>query len=120
MHAIGIKMRFRSCLEIFAMGTFMNTFVPGGTGGDLLRAFYVAQALQQDRTGGVLSVVLDRGMGLLGLLTVAVLLGLIAPDHEIASSLVRSLALLAAAVLGAISFQRLPALSCSRRCGRRE
>src|SRR3954452_11513162 len=52
LQAMGIHVRLRPCAQIFAMGTFANTFLPGGTGGDLLRAVYIARHVHQDRTGG--------------------------------------------------------------------
>lgn len=91
LHAIGIRIRLRPCAEIFAMGTFANTFLPGGTGGDLVRAVYIARHVQTDRAGGVISVLADRAMGFLGVLGVAVLLGLAASDHVIQSPLTRTL-----------------------------
>ncbi len=66
LHAIGIRIRLRPCVEIFAMGTFANTFLPGGTGGDVVRAVYIARHVHSDRAGGVISVLADRAMGFLG------------------------------------------------------
>lgn len=91
LHAIGIRVRLRPCAEIFAMGTFANTFLPGGTGGDLVRAVYIARHVQTDRAGGVLSVLADRAMGLLGVLGTAVILGLASSEHVIESPLTRML-----------------------------
>jgi glycosyltransferase 2 family protein len=91
LHAIGIRIRFRPCAEIFAMGTFANTFLPGGTGGDVVRAVYIARHVHSDRAGGVISVLADRAMGFLGVLLVAVLLGLAAAEHVIESPLTRTL-----------------------------
>ena len=91
LHAIGIRIRLRPCAEIFAMGTFANTFLPGGTGGDVVRAVYIARHVHSDRAGGVISVLADRAMGFLGVLGVAVLLGLAASEHVIESPLTRTL-----------------------------
>ena len=85
LQAMGITVRLRPSAEIFAMGTFATTFLPGGTGGDLLRAVYVARHVHQDRTGGIISVMVDRAVGLLGVITAAVLLGFSRAEHVIAS-----------------------------------
>src|SRR5262245_31447816 len=103
LHAIGIRIRLRPCAEIFAMGTFANTFLPGGTGGDLVRAVYIARHVQTDRAGGVPSVVADRAMGLLGVLGTAVILGLASSEHVIESPLTRVLYLLLAAGFAGIT-----------------
>ena len=106
LHAMGIAVRFRPCAEIFAMGTFTNTFLPGGTGGDVVRAVYIARHLHQDRTGGVISVLADRAMGLLSVIAVAVVLGFSKAEHVVASPLTRtffySLVAISAAALVAI------------------
>jgi uncharacterized protein (TIRG00374 family) len=100
LHAMGIQVRLRPCAEIFAMGTFANTFLPGGTGGDLVRAVYIARHVHQDRTGGVISVFADRAVGLLGVLGVAVLLGASDSRHVIASPLTRTFFLTLTAAFG--------------------
>jgi uncharacterized protein (TIRG00374 family) len=114
LHAIGISIGIRPCAEIFAMGTFANTFLPGGTGGDLVRAVYIARHMRSDghsdRTGGVISVVADRVMGLLGVLALAVVLG-IADFERVANSpitrpfflvVVGSFVVLATGILGTL------------------
>lgn len=90
LHTIGIRIRLRPCAEIFAMGTFANAFLPGGTGGDLVRAVYIARHVHTDRSGGVISVMADRAIGFLGVLAVAFMLGLAASDHVIGSPLTRA------------------------------
>lgn len=48
------------------VGAFYNTFMPGSTGGDVLKAYYV-QKHTTHRTRAVMSVVVDRVVGLLAL-----------------------------------------------------
>jgi len=110
LHAIGIRIRLRPCAEIFAMGTFANTFLPGGTGGDLVRVVYIARHVQTDRAGGVISVLADRAMGLLGVLGVAVMLGLVASEHVIQSPLTRTLYFLLAGGFAGITLGLVIAL----------
>lgn len=76
LRTMGIEIKLTSCLKIFAMGNFANTFFLGGTGGDLVRAVYIARHVHRDRSGGVISVAADRALGLLAAITVAVILGL--------------------------------------------
>ncbi|HEX4123560.1 MAG TPA: lysylphosphatidylglycerol synthase transmembrane domain-containing protein [Tepidisphaeraceae bacterium] len=49
------------------VGSFYNTFMPGSTGGDLIRAYYAAKHTTH-RIRAVLSVLVDRGIGLLALI----------------------------------------------------
>ena len=98
LRAMGIPIRPRACIEIFAIGTFANTFLPGGTGGDLLRSVYVARDVRSDRAGGVISVFVDRALGLFGLLAVTALVGLAAADHPDAAVSTRSAAIILAIV----------------------
>jgi uncharacterized protein (TIRG00374 family) len=48
------------------VGAFYNTFMPGSTGGDLLKAYYAAKQTPH-RTRAVMSVIIDRILGLLAL-----------------------------------------------------
>jgi glycosyltransferase 2 family protein len=90
LHALGIPIRLRPCAEIFAMGTFANNLMLGGTGGDVVRAVYVSMHLHRDRAGGVISVLLDRAAGLLGMLTLAVVFGVIDAAHVVDSPVTRA------------------------------
>src|SRR4051812_42036185 len=51
------------------VGAFYNTFMPGSTGGDVLKAWYVAKHTTM-RTRAVMSVLVDRMIGLLALIMV--------------------------------------------------
>ena len=48
------------------VGSFYNTFMPGSTGGDVFKAIYAAQQTPH-RTRAVMSVIVDRAIGLLAL-----------------------------------------------------
>jgi len=48
------------------VGAFYNTFMPGSTGGDLVKAYYVSKYTTH-RTRAVMSVIIDRALGLLAL-----------------------------------------------------
>jgi len=49
------------------VGAFYNTFMPGSTGGDLLKAYYASKHTDH-RTRAVLSVIIDRVIGLVALI----------------------------------------------------
>jgi len=49
------------------VGSFYNSFMPGSTGGDLIKAYYASRHTTH-RTRAVMSVILDRILGLLALI----------------------------------------------------
>ncbi len=49
------------------VGAFYNTFMPGSTGGDVLKAYYAAKHTPL-RTRAVISVIIDRAIGLVALI----------------------------------------------------
>ncbi len=51
------------------VGSFYNTFMPGSTGGDALKAWYASKQTPS-RTRAVMSVLVDRAIGLLALIIV--------------------------------------------------
>jgi hypothetical protein len=68
LKALDIRMGFARAFVINMVGSFYNTFMPGSTGGDLLKAIYAAKQAPERRTRAVMSVVVDRAIGLLALL----------------------------------------------------
>ncbi len=61
-----IHMTLRRTFAINMVGTFWNSFLLGSTGGDVLKAIYAARNTTHG-TRAVVSVLFDRGIGLLGL-----------------------------------------------------
>lgn len=60
-------------------GMFFNFCMPGATGGDLIKAVYAARAAN-DRAAAVVSIGMDRLLGLMGLFVLAGLTGLFQLD----------------------------------------
>jgi len=74
----GIVLRRIRVYELFMIGLFFNLFLPGGTGGDLLKIFYTMRETSKDKkTAALLSVVIDRVVGLLALFLMALVFGAI-------------------------------------------
>lgn len=64
--------------ELFMIGLFFNLFLPGGTGGDLIKIFYtMREASKKKKAAALLSVVIDRIIGLLALFIMALIFGVI-------------------------------------------
>ncbi|HRT97447.1 MAG TPA: lysylphosphatidylglycerol synthase transmembrane domain-containing protein [Planctomycetota bacterium] len=59
----GIEARRRECVAMTYIGCFFSCFLPGGTGGDLVKAYYVARGTHK-KAEAVTTVFLDRVVGL--------------------------------------------------------
>ncbi len=66
LKALDIRLGQGRTLTLTLVGLFYNTFMPGSTGGDVLKAYYVAKHTPH-RTRAVMSVIIDRVIGLLAL-----------------------------------------------------
>lgn len=67
LKAVDIQLGIGRVFVLNMVGSFYNTFIPGTTGGDLLKAYY-ASLHTQHRARAVMSVVVDRVLGLLALI----------------------------------------------------
>ncbi len=71
----GLHTTRRDCIVMTYIGCFFSCFLPGGTGGDLVKAYYVARDSPK-KAEAVTTVFLDRVLGLycmVGLAAVAIL-----------------------------------------------
>jgi glycosyltransferase 2 family protein len=67
LKALDIRLDFSRVFVLNMVGLFYNSFMPGSTGGDLLKAIYVARQTHH-RTRAVMSVLVDRAIGLVALI----------------------------------------------------
>jgi len=65
-----IEIGFWAAMRLNFLGLFYNNFLPGSVGGDFLRAWYVTKHTPK-RLEAVLSVFVDRFIGIMGLLLMA-------------------------------------------------
>ncbi len=97
-----IRLPGLSTLRVVLASSFFSTFLPGALGGDLLRSAYIVRAAHGRASTGLLSIVMDRALGLAGLLVVSALVALAHPrlvPHEITAVLSTTVLVLGAAVL---------------------
>jgi len=66
LEAVGIHIGMARTFAVNMVGLFYNTFMPGSTGGDLVKAWYASKHTPH-RTWAVISVLMDRAIGLLAL-----------------------------------------------------
>lgn len=71
LRAVRVEARLLRAMKLGMLGLFFNNVVPGLTGGDLIKAIYVARDHPEQRPEAVLSVLVDRAVGLLGLVIIA-------------------------------------------------
>src|ERR1700749_446802 len=71
----GLELHVWHTTRIVAMGAFFGTFLPGSAGGDLVRGVYIYQASHGRRTSALLSIFIDRLIGL----GAFVIFGVVAP-----------------------------------------
>jgi glycosyltransferase 2 family protein len=55
---------------LFLIGMFYNQFLPGGTGGDIIKSYYLLKETPDKKAGALLAVVFDRFIGLVALVTI--------------------------------------------------
>ena len=67
LKALDVRLPIQRTFVLNMVGAFYNTFMPGSTGGDVLKAYYVARQTHH-RTRAVMSVIVDRIIGLLALI----------------------------------------------------
>ena len=66
-----IELSLRRATELFFIGHFFNSFMLGSTGGDVVKAYYAAQETHHKKAEAVMTIVIDRLIGLIGLFAVA-------------------------------------------------
>lgn len=68
----GIKLNWIESFRLSAIGYLLSFISAGSVGGDLFKAFFLAKRSPGKRVEAVASVVVDRGVGLLGLLLLVI------------------------------------------------
>src|SRR5215510_8484953 len=59
---------------LFLIGMFYNQFLPGGTGGDIMKSYLLLKETPGKATGALLAVVFDRVVGLVAIISITGLL----------------------------------------------
>jgi len=66
----GIHLSFWRLSGLFLIGMFYNQFLPGGTGGDIIKSYYLLKETPDKKAGALLAVVFDRIIGLVALVVI--------------------------------------------------
>jgi len=110
MRVQGLDLSLGRTAEISLVAHFFNSFLLGSTGGDLMKAYYAARETHHLKTEAVVTVFVDRLIGLVSMLLFATLM--MAPNHRLLAAHGRLAALawpivvmlLAGAVVAGLSF----------------
>lgn len=73
LRARQFEVSFREAWQLFLIGVFFNYALPGAIGGDVVKAFYIAKDHPKRRMEAVLTVALDRILGLYSMVAMAVM-----------------------------------------------
>ncbi len=71
MRVQGMYMSWRRAAMLFFVGLFFNLFMPGYTGGDFARLFYLMREFPDQKKEAILTVVMDRLVGFSALVLTA-------------------------------------------------
>src|SRR3979411_2291583 len=69
-----IRLNLPRLSGLFLIGMFYNQFLPGGTGGDIIKSYLLLKETAQHKAGALLAVVFDRLIGLVALVAITVTL----------------------------------------------
>jgi hypothetical protein len=85
---------------LFLIGMFYNQFLPGGTGGDIMKSYLLLKETPGKATGALLAVVFDRMVGLVALIGITGALILLRYDWLTQHQETKHLVWLLMAILG--------------------
>jgi uncharacterized protein (TIRG00374 family) len=66
----GINLSTGRILALFLIGMFYNQFLPGGTGGDIVKTYLLWKETPDKKPGALLAVLFDRMIGLIALIII--------------------------------------------------
>jgi len=66
----GIRLSNLRAGALFLIGMFYNQFLPGGTGGDIIKSYLLLKETADKKAGALLAVLFDRVVGLIALISI--------------------------------------------------
>lgn len=103
----GIAMGWWRTFRVYMIGAFFNLFLLGATGGDVVKMYYAMRETASKKSAALLSVLVDRMMGLVGLvvLTAVVIAARwqLLTAHALTQGLLGTLVLVMGIMLGLIA-----------------
>ena len=104
----GTDVSLTETLRFTWIGIFFNTVIPGNTGGDVVKALYIMKRCPGHRVPVLVSVIVDRVLGLASLAILAAIVVLFALDNETLAGLAVWIwiALGGVGLLGVVAFSK--------------
>jgi len=96
----GIVVSFSRAIRIILVGMFFNLFLIGATGGDIVKLFLIIREAPHKKAGALLSVFIDRIVGLLALAAISAAMILFHWDELISHDFTRLVVFTVAIILG--------------------
>ena len=96
----GIVVSFSRAIRIILVGMFFNLFLIGATGGDIVKIFLIIREAPHKKAGALLSVFIDRIVGLLALAAISAAMILFHWDSLISHEFTRLVVFTVAIILG--------------------
>ena len=87
----GIHLGWWRTFRVYLIGAFFNLFLLGATGGDIVKIYYAMRETASKKTAALLSVLVDRMVGMIGLVTITVVLCSLRLDLLLSDPLTRAL-----------------------------
>ena len=87
----GIHLGWWRTFRVYLIGAFFNLFLLGATGGDIVKIYYAMRETASKKTAALLSVLVDRMVGMLGLVTITAVLCSLRLELLLADPLTRAL-----------------------------
>ena len=75
VRALDLPFTLRNAFRLGLVGVFYNVFLPGSVGGDLVKAYFIAQGHPERKASAVATVIADRLIGLFGLIWLSAAFG---------------------------------------------
>lgn len=102
INAQHLNLSFVASIRLTFIGLFFNTYLPGATGGDLVKIYYASKGNPGNRTEVITILLLDRFIGLFSLLTIPLLLAFFFTDLIASTKVLQGLLVISAAIAVAI------------------
>ncbi|HEY5744313.1 MAG TPA: lysylphosphatidylglycerol synthase transmembrane domain-containing protein [Terrimicrobiaceae bacterium] len=96
----GIHLGWWRTFRVYLIGAFFNLFLLGATGGDIVKIYYAMRETSSKKAAAFLSVLVDRMVGMLGLVAISTLLCSLRLGFLLADPLTRALVTVLAFILG--------------------
>lgn len=99
-----IELSLWRATQLFFIGHFFNSFMLGSTGGDVVKAYYAAQETHHKKAEAVMTIIIDRLIGLIGLFAVAAVMMMLNLHLLFGNEQLRPMAVSVVSILGLLVF----------------